>query len=554
MPTVNVGISGLESYQPAVDYRKSGRVGILAGTNFAWDASGVYSGYASRLVAGLSSIGQSPALCQSIDAVDEMHVVVEDEVWELIPSSPGSPVGAWDNIFTLPKIQEPDVALVAYNNRKWSSAYLGGFPYACAWNYGVYRINTAVNPASYTRLTSGTVPGFPSDAQPTIGIAETNGRMCYLTKEAVYWSGANAPEDLTPALGGAGFQVIAERIGGIPYAITKTSQGAIIWTSEGGLVMEFVGGNAVFRFWVLSTQALPVSSFAITRMPDDDYIILTRLGLFMFNNLSQPQPITPLFNEFLREYLRSKPNETGHVWYSITDNRVYVAFRSAVIAFDETYALDIMLDRWGIFSEQHIGFFDYGVSRGQLAYATPQGVASFLLSPIDDRKNRESAPGVYIGLGSSITVGWIRAEDLVPHADVVQELQEIIVNRLIPFDNVPINYIDEEYITTPNPVVVDEGLIITGGATVIDEGNISFAETTVNYRLEVWTDIFTLAEGEDDESVHIPDLVRQNRRSDLWVSLAPALYYRLRFIATDPDEFFRVNSMDLTVSYQGNLS
>jgi hypothetical protein len=133
-------------------------------------------------------------------------------------------------------------------------------------------------------------------------------------------------------------------------------------------------------------------------------------------------------------------------------------------------------------------------------------------------------------------------------------LQEIIVNRLIPFDNVPINYIDEEYITTPNPVVVDEGLIITGGATVIDEGNISFAETTVNYRLEVWTDIFTLAEGEDDESVHIPDLVRQNRRSDLWVSLAPALYYRLRFIATDPDEFFRVNSMDLTVSYQGNLS
>jgi hypothetical protein len=60
-------------------------------------------------------------------------------------------------------------------------------------------------------------------------------------------------------------------------------------------------------------------------------------------------------------------------------------------------------------------------------------------------------------------------------------------------------------------------------------------------------------DGEDQYSF-TPELVRKNRRSDLWVTLAPALYYRLRFIATNPDEFYRVNSMDLTVSYQGNLS
>lgn len=556
MPITNVGVAGLESYQPAVDYRKSGRVGVLSGSNFAWDASGVYSAYASRLVAADASIGLRPAIAQSIDLETQMHVAVDNKVWRMNPSSPGSPIGSWQLMQTLTRLVYPDSNDVPYNFRKWTNAYLGGKPYCCSLNFGVYEVNTAVEPPTYTRLTSGLNPGFPTDDTPVIAIAETNGRMLYLTEEAIYWSGANAPKNLTPALGGAGFQVIAERIGGIPFAVTQTSAGAIIWTTTGALVMEFIGGNNVFRFWQLSTQALPISAFAITRMPDDDYIILTRLGLFMFNNLSQPQPISPLFNEFLREYLRNKPNELGHVWYSITDNRLYISMRTSRTAFVETYALDVMLDRWGIFSEQHIGFFDYGVSRGQLAYATPRGIASFLLSPIDSRKNREDPanPGTFIGLGSEIVVGWIRAENLIPHADVVQEMQEIVVNRLVPFGAVGTIFTDEEYINTLDPDSVDEGLITAVGATVSDEGFMSQGDEVTDYKLEVWTDIFTVDEDSEYNGVFTPELVRRNRRSDLWVTMAPALYYRLRFIANEADEFFRTNSLDMTVSYQGNLS
>lgn len=556
MPTTNVSIAGLESYQPAVDYRKSGRIGVLSGRNFAWDASGVFSAYASRLVAADSSIGLSPSIVQSLDLETQMHVAVEGKVWRLAPSSEGSPIGSWEQVADLATLVYANPYDVPYNYRKWTSAYLGGKPYACTWNHGVFEVDTSVEPPTYTRLTSAGTPGFPQDSIPVIAIAETNGRMLYLTKEAIYWSAPNAPKNLTPALGGAGFQVIAERIAGDPFALTPTSIGAIIWTTAGALVCEFIGGDFVFRYWQLATQALPISSFAITRMPDDDYVLLTRLGLFMFNNMSQPQPITPLFNEFLREYLRNKPNELGHIWYSITDNRIYVSMRSTILAFNETFGLDIMLDRWGVFSEPHIGFFDYGVSRGQIAYANTRGVVSYLLSTLDPRKDREDPvnPGTYVGLGSEIVVGWIRAENLIAHADVVQELSEIVVNRLIPFGEIAITYFDEGFINDDQITFVDEGFITDLDFTVVDEGLITTSEEVVDYRLEVFADLFSMAQDGDAQYLFQPILARKNRRSDLWVTLVPAMYYRLRFIATLPNEFYRVNSMDLTVSYQGNLS
>lgn len=557
MPFTNVGVSGLESYQPAVDYRKSGRVGVLSGRNFAWDASGVYSAYASRLVATNTSIGTTPAICQSIDCKTQMHVGVDGKIWRLNPSSPGSPVGTWELLATKATLVYGTPTDVPYNYRKWTSAFLGAKPYACAYNYGVFEVDLVPATPTYTRLTSGTVVGFPTDATPVIAIAETNGRMLYMTNTTLYWSAANAPKNLVPALGGAGFQVIAERVAGDPIALTPTATGAIVWTTSGALAVEFIGGDSVFRFWPIVTQALPISSFSITRTPTDDYIILTRLGLYTFNNLTQPQPITQMFNEFLREYLRNKPGEMGHCWYSITDNRLYLAMRSPNGYFSETYALDITLDRWGIFNEQHIGMFDYGTSRGQIAFANILGICSYLLSTVDSRKNRElsTAPGTFIGLSSEILIGWIRAENLIPHSDVVQELQEIVINRLIPFTSVTIIFVDEGFITTAGATIVNEGLITAGGATVVDEGLISEGEEVINYQLQVVTDLFSLeVDGDDSQAVFTPELVRQNLRSDLWVTLAPAMYYRLRFYATEPDEFFRVNSMDLTISYQGNLS
>lgn len=555
MPISTVSVAGLESYQPAVDYRKTGRVGVLSGKNFAWDASGVYSAFASRLIAGIDSIGFSPSIVQSIDLETEMHIAIDGVIKRFVPSSTGSPVGSWEDIETLLPLVDANLNNIDYNYRKWTSSFLGNAAYACAYNYGVYKVD--LDPAVvYTRLTSAGTPGFPADATPVIAIAETNGRMMYLTSTQILWSAPNAPENLVPALGGAGFQVIAERIAGKPFALTPTSVGVIVWTSAGALVCEFVGGDNVFRFWQLATNALPISSFAITRMPDDDYILLTRLGLFMFNNMNQPQPIAPLFNEYLREYLRSRPLEKGHIWYSITDNRIYAGMKTGQSSFTETYSLDIMLDRWGVFSERHMGMFEYGVSRGQMAYATPGGVASFLLSPQDTRKNRESTstPNTFVGLGSEIVVGWMRAENMVPQGDTTQELQEIMVFRQAPFLELSSVFVDEGFVTAPVTLSVDEGFVLDPMDLGVDEGYLFDDAEPVNYKLTALTDLFTYEINGQATNEFVPELVSRNRRSDLWVTLVPSIYHRLRFVADTENEFFRVNAIDLTVAYNGVIA
>jgi len=336
--------------------------------------------------------------------------------------------------------------------------------------------------------------------------------------------------------------------------MTPVSQGAIVWTDTGGLAVEFIGGDSVFRFWQLSTKAIPLSGFAIARLPNDDYAILTRLGVFSFNNLAQPTPAAPLFNEFMRENLRSKPNAFGHIWYSITDNRIYIGLRTQFSAFLETYALDIGIDRWGVFSESHMGFIDYGPSRGQVAWVNNLGVAAYLLTPVDARKNRESptAPGTFIGLNSEILIGWMRAENFVPSADTVQELHEVSVNRAIPFGVVAIVNVDEGFVTDPSPTTFDEGLVTALNPALFDEGFVDTANLPTNYRLEFWTDLFTFSPG--NTNVIIPTLVSKNREVDLWVGAAPTTYARLRFIANNSDEFYRVNSLNLTFAYYGNLA
>lgn len=552
MPTTVIPIAGLESYQPAVDYKKSGRFGVLSGKNFAWDASGVYSAYASRLVDGDTVIAQNPNIVQTLDLYDIDEVAAGNKIWKLNPSSPNSPVGAWELVTTLSLIVGVNPATIPYNWTRWTTAYLGSSRYACEYGYGVYRVSPL---HVWTRLTSGTIPGFPPDSDPVIAIAETNGRMCYLTATAFYWSGAADAEDLTPAIGGAGFQVLAERIGGIAMTLTPVANGVIIWMEAGALVAEFVGGATVFRFWLLRTQVVPSSAFAITRLADDDYVMLTQLGLFSIRNLNQPQMITPLFSEYMREYLRLRPTEVGHVWYSINDNRLYISFRPNNVVFSETFALDLTIDRWGLFSELHIGIFNYGGSRGQLAYANRFGIASYLLSNNDTRKNRENPanPGELIGLDSQITIGWLRATNMLAHSDMTQELIEVLVAKKPVLEtSVVIQYIDEGSITSLGGYpVFDEGSIAaSAGYPVLDEGYIIVRESNYTYQLEWLGDLF----GDEQYDIVTPELVDSQYYNDLWVGTLPAVYHRLRFKAEEYNEYFRVNALDATVTYIGNIS
>lgn len=553
MPIDNISISGLESYQPAIDYRRTGRVGVLSGRNFAWDASGVFSAYASRLIAGSSSISGVGDIVQELDLNDMIHVVANNKVYRLLTASQLSPVGTWQLVTTLAQLVAPiPNDALDYNYLKWTSAYLGGKRFACRYHYGVYEI-TAGSPPVYTRLTSGNTPGFVDDTDPVIAIGESNGRMIYLTKKIVFWSAPADPKNLTPSLGGAGFQVIAERIGGTPIALLTVASGALIFTTDGILVMEFIGGDLVWRWWTQNSEAQPVSAFSITKLPDETYIILTRLGLFAGNNFGLPSPITPQFNEFMREYLRSHETERGHCWYSIIDNRLYIGFRGLTTQFLSTLALDMTIDRWGIFSKVHLGMVRYGLNPNQLGYFDRYGRGSYLLSSSDRRKDVEDAdaPGTFIGTDSEILIGWIRTEQLNIHADMIQEMQSLLVNRAIPYDDVSVVYVDEWLLTDPITSTISEGLLTDTNPSVFDEGLVTDRASLTKYGCAWLSDIFDGIIGFESVAEIQPLRAVTNKYFDVWVAMQPARYHRIRFTANAADEYFRVNSLNVDMSYMG---
>lgn len=554
MASENLPITSIESYQPALDYRKTGQVGIIDGKNFAWDVSGFFSAYASRLVSKSISIGAKPSIAQTLELQDTCQVVVGSKIWRLLASSELSPVGVWSNTVTLAQLSAPSEDRIGYNRLKWTAAYLGGESYIANYNYGVFRVTL---PGTYTRLTQGTVPGFPDDTDPVIAICESNGRLCYMTKTIFFWSAPADPDNLVPTIGGAGFQVIAERVGGTPFAMIPVAGGVIIFTTAGTLACEFIGGNFVFRYWTIDSEVLPVSSFSITKLDTESYIIMTRLGLYVCQNLAAPQKITPVFNEFMREYLRNHEAEKCHIWYSIVDNRLYIGFRGLAQNFIETMALDLGIDKWGLFNRPHIGMVQYGISQNQFAYVDTAGRASYLLSSSDRRKDTENpaTPGQMLGLDSWVTLGWIRAQSLQSHPDVTQEMNQLVVNRSGPMDDADTQYVDEGLLADmAGADSEDEGLLsdVSDSTTIfIDEGLLENRTTSTSYSIEWLSDMF---EGRAEYSDYVtvnPELVEYNRYYDIWVAQQSAQYHRVKFKAANVGEYFRANTLGINVTYSG---
>jgi len=549
-----VPFANIESYQPAADYRKTGVIGVLEGRNFSWDASGVRADFASRLVSADNAIGVFGQAIHQLKVGDTYHVAVADKVYRLIPDAVGSFTGTWSLVHTLAKVQTTALETIPEHLRAFTTIFMGGFAYVCGWNYGVYRVDLTLN--TYTRLTSFTTPGFPPDNDPVLAIAETNGRMVFITATAVYWSAPNDPENLVPALGGAGFQVIQEHMAGEPRAILRVTTGVLIWTAVGALAGEFIGGDAVFRWFQLTVEVMPLNQGASADVPDGSYIVITRLGLFRIVDLGQPQQLTPLFNEFLREYVRFRPIESGYLWYSVSDHRLFVSLKGTDSQFTETFCLDMSLDKWGLFSETHLGMAHYTAPRGPIAYCSSDGILSYLLATRDPRKDRENpyAPGTYTGLGSEVTVGYIRAEQIAPMtADSVQELQEIVIYRTNPLQGYQDTEVNEGAVTLAGTApTFDEGAV--GPGILFDEGVIGDGAVPTSYGLEIISDLFEEVEANGfDYGRSTGHLAHVGKLADTWTCMTPGYHFKLRLTAEIPGQFFRLNAVDCTLTVAGNL-
>lgn len=554
MPFSRLSIEQIENFQPAVDYRKAGAFGVIAGRNFSWDAAGVRSDFASRLIAGVQSIANYGDHVQSVKVGAEYHIICRSRVWRFVPVAPDSSNGSWTLLTTLDEVQTVDHSAIPEHLRNFTSFDMGGYAYVNSWNNGCYRVNLQTH--VYTRLTSVNTPGFPADNNPVYAIAETSGVAVYMTRTSLHWSGPAQPEDLVPTIGGAGFQLIAQKVSGTPKSLLRVDRGVILWTTTGAMAAEYVGAPYVFRFYQFASNITPLNQSAMTQLPDGTSLALTQLGLYRISDFGAPTLINPLFAEFFREYIRKKLPESATIWYSLPDNRLFVAMRLAGSQFSETFCLDINIDKWGVMNHLHVGIIQYVAGTRQLGYVDSSGISSYFLSPLDVKKDIENsaAPLTYRGLDSYVTIGYFRIENMLNGGEGLQTLTGLMVYRNSTAGMYADSLIDEGQITDPAVTLVDEGLITTTPFDEIDEGLIDSTSVIQGYKVDFLSDF----NGVDvitgiDYSVSPAYLAKESENSDWWTGEILGHYLSVRISANEVGEFYRIKSLDLTMSFSGEI-
>lgn len=409
MPKVRFPIPDIKSYSPALDVRGAGNdVYVLGGRNYIFDSKGPKSGFATRLLAGGNVIGDPVGIAQSIEIADRCFVAVPSGIYELTDNE-----SAW----TL-RLDLSSFDLIPFlPHKKWTAAYLSDGVYFCHPDYGFYKLTFT----GFVHITDETVPGLP---YKPIAVAETNGRLVILSQYYNVWSAPADAEDLTPTLGGAGFNLLSDRVTGQPVAMAAFQRGFLVWTEQDCLVAEFIGGDNVFRFDRATNQQIPLDANCVETLPDGSQIICTKQGLFIIKNGQEPERIAPIFSEFLREVLKHEPAIRIRLVYASEQDRLYVQLRDYTNHYVRTYVLAVALDKWGQFSDRHLGIIKYKPERGAYGYVDNEGIAHKFK---EHDFNREVTPHVFTGLDSNITIGYIKPPNLTPEIDSLLEMHEILI-------------------------------------------------------------------------------------------------------------------------------
>ena len=333
-------IQDIKGLTPAIEPTRSQEVFALNGRNYVFDSRGPRSSFGNRLLLP-QPIG-APNYVQGFRLKlrdrDRAFTFTSDSILEWREE-----LGGWRVIFVT-----HGTDLTPY---RWTWGYLSEKLYFChpATGILVYDIDTEI-----CRPHDGI--GVPPNA---IAIEINNGVLCVIDPENFSWSAPSDGMNFNPALGGAGFQRISDRVSGYPIMVTSYTRGCLIWATGGVMKSEFTGDVAVFRHRALQTEYRPINSFCTCRIDDDTVVILDERGLFQ----SRGDALTPfaqLFNEFISNYIQDNQLKLGvnaRIEWDELSRLLYVStsLSYADSKFEHSFVLYPNLDKWGQFSEPHYG-------------------------------------------------------------------------------------------------------------------------------------------------------------------------------------------------------
>lgn len=346
MVSANIPVNDIQGLTPAIDPRKIAGVAALAGKNFLFDADGVRSFRGSTLLYPFP-LGDPKHIQYHtirIEERDRTFIMTDSAILEWNPGS-----GVFEFLFMFEELAQAP--------HTWTLGFLNGFLFFCHPEIGIVNFNTRTGAA---RMHSA--PGLP---EAPIAIAVNNGRLVVIDAFAFYWSAQSNGFDFTPAIAGAGFQVINDRVPGVPLMVSSFSRGVFVWTSGGVMFSEFTGDIAVYRHRALNTEYRPLNSFSFAKLEDETVIVLDRRGLFVTNG-GLPEPFDPLFNEhliglFARQLARQR--DLTRLTYDFSQRHLYVQLpeNETSSVFSSAFVLYVPVQKWGRFNRRHyaLGVFQF---------------------------------------------------------------------------------------------------------------------------------------------------------------------------------------------------
>lgn len=569
---------------PGLDLRVSEKIFAVGGKNFAFTSKGPRSVFGNRFLLP-HPLGR-PAHAQGVRvrlrSGDRTFTFEGESILEWSEA-----LGGWKFLYVTP--------VTNISPYRWTVAYLNGYIYFCHPRTGiiVYNLDTE-------EVFNHNGPGVPTSP---LAICANNGRLVVLDDLYLSWSWQSDGLNFTPALGEAGQQLISDRVAGFPIMVSTYAQGVLVWTTGGVMRSEFTGDQEVYRHRNMNTEFRPINSFCTIQMDDNTIVILDERGLFQSQG-GAPEPLAPLFNEFLIEYIRQNHLTLGqNVRVEWDDIRRFLFVSLSTSEnndkYERTFVLYPSLDKWGTFNSDHYGILPIGIQGNQrggeyfgyvgidgrvrywsdfasrevlpsdpslnLRYpaiqkptfqeeggefwvastsltfnSEPQSEFEFPAGFYANDSNEPAAPAVE-GLDAKLQVGLIRFDP----QDSFDRMTEVIALMLGNVESGPENQLSEDYLVVPEGVE-DEDYNEILGAEDFGEDSLAY----INHQVRVISTI----DGRSTFQEAVPQLTQFTQAARHYSCSTVGVWHILELSAESPGEAFHLRAFELTATDAGRLS
>ena len=568
---------------PALDARRTNQVFVLDGSkNLSFTASGPVSSFGNRFL-----LPQSLGTPEHVQGVriqlrtgDRSFTFTNDSILEW-----SEQLGGWKILALIPKILEP---------YRWTAGYLNGVIYFCHPRTGIIELDLDTGVCQPIKGI-----GTPSQAR---AITVNQGRLVVLTDQVLAWSWQSNGRNFTPALGEAGVQRLAARVAGFPIAVSNYAGGVLTWTTGGLMRSEFTGDQEVYRHRDINTEYRPVNSFCVLQTDRNTSMILDERGIFKSQG-EAPEPATPLFNEFLKDYIQKnllKLQQNLRIEYDFYHQQMYVCESLSRYSplYERAFVLNPNLDKWSSFDESFYGLLPLVVNQSEregdyFGFVGADSIARFwketgsreipsedptlnLFYPLIQKPYwKEDGTGINV-CSSSLTLGFAPIGDepragYYPHdgESIVPAsrtgLDATLVLGLIKFDGLNESFdqmaevslvLVGNVVSGPSDVVAEDYNLIPDG--VADEdynlevGQVDFGAEPLNY-VNHGLEIIGTQDGQSTFIQEEPELTLFKKAARYYACSVPGVWHILKMTATEPGDAIHLRDFELTATYAGRV-